>query len=65
MFVDRDPSGCGFNFEWVTPAACPLRLVKGSACAVTDPVTGTVFDLTPLRFLPSTTYACVTFPCDF
>lgn len=39
---------CTFQFSWATSAACPARKAASDTCQVTDPSTGTVFDLTPL-----------------
>ena len=44
---------CTYTFEWLTEAACPLRTVfANDNCSVTDPLSGQLYDLTPLTALP-------------
>lgn len=40
--------GCQYVFEWQTSAACALQEDVGENCQVSDPVTGFVYNLTPL-----------------
>lgn len=40
--------GCTFKFEWQTAAACAIKNVEGSNCAVKDPKSYTTFNLLPL-----------------
>ncbi|XP_068221483.1 cation-independent mannose-6-phosphate receptor isoform X2 [Palaemon carinicauda] len=44
---------CKYIFEWATPVACPVNEASGihggEDCKVTNPVTGYVFDLSPLK----------------
>ncbi|XP_066532658.1 cation-independent mannose-6-phosphate receptor isoform X2 [Hoplias malabaricus] len=39
---------CYYNFVWFTAAACPLHTTEHGDCAVTNPVTGRLFDLNTL-----------------
>jgi insulin-like growth factor 2 receptor len=48
VFKRELDSKCIYEFEWKTPEACPIKVVKGENCKVTVPVTGQVIDLTPL-----------------
>nr|CAB3255509.1 cation-independent mannose-6-phosphate receptor [Phallusia mammillata] len=45
------PNGdaCEFLFTWSTPAACPVKEVKGYNCTVTDPLYHMTFDLSSLN----------------
>ena len=40
--------GCNYVFSWETSAACDRTPLTGTDCKVTDPVTGTTIDLSPL-----------------
>ena len=46
--VFENESDCVYLFTWATSAACPREEVSSDTCRVEDPVTGTVFDLSPL-----------------
>ncbi|XP_047488186.1 cation-independent mannose-6-phosphate receptor-like isoform X1 [Penaeus chinensis] len=48
VLVD-ETSTCEYIFTWLTPAACPRHLKKGTNCLVEDPLYGNVYDLNPLR----------------
>ncbi|KAL3881276.1 hypothetical protein ACJMK2_027732 [Sinanodonta woodiana] len=39
---------CEYQFNWFTPAACPLLSKTGDNCTVQDPLYNYVFDLSPL-----------------
>ncbi|KAM4529814.1 cation-independent mannose-6-phosphate receptor [Fundulus diaphanus] len=40
---------CVYTFLWLTAAACPLNTSQHDGCTVTNPATGHLFDLNPLR----------------
>ncbi|NWU92230.1 MPRI protein, partial [Upupa epops] len=40
---------CEYTFLWFTAAACPLKSNVQNDCRVTNPATGHLFDLTPLK----------------
>ncbi|MEQ2262533.1 hypothetical protein XENORESO_014772, partial [Xenotaenia resolanae] len=40
---------CMYKFLWLTAAACPLNTSQHDECRVTNPATGHLFDLNPLR----------------
>ncbi|XP_053150803.1 cation-independent mannose-6-phosphate receptor [Hemicordylus capensis] len=40
---------CDYSFVWFTAAACPLKSNVQSNCRVTNPFTGHLFDLNPLK----------------
>ena len=40
--------GCHVTLQWETPAACPVNVVSGDNCRVTDPDTETTYDLNAL-----------------
>ncbi|XP_030577044.1 cation-independent mannose-6-phosphate receptor isoform X2 [Archocentrus centrarchus] len=40
---------CVYNFLWLTAAACPLNSTQHDDCRVTNPATGHLFDLSPLK----------------
>ncbi|EDQ91968.1 uncharacterized protein MONBRDRAFT_35769 [Monosiga brevicollis MX1] len=48
---------CLYRFRWRTPVACPVKVLKGKDCAVRDPVTNTLVNLTSLQATTSTGYA--------
>ncbi|XP_072265418.1 cation-independent mannose-6-phosphate receptor [Pyxicephalus adspersus] len=39
---------CEYNFLWITPAACLLKINTHDECKVTNPATGYLFDLSSL-----------------
>ncbi|XP_018421109.1 PREDICTED: cation-independent mannose-6-phosphate receptor [Nanorana parkeri] len=39
---------CEYNFLWITPAACKLKINTHDDCKVTNPATGYLFDLSSL-----------------
>eukprot|EP00911_Craspedida_sp_UC1_P002414 UC1_evm2s1801 len=47
-FID-ELDGCEYVFEWVTAAACPLKIETGSGCAVEDKATGFMYDFSSLK----------------
>uniref|UniRef100_A0AAX7UFT6 MRH domain-containing protein n=1 Tax=Astatotilapia calliptera TaxID=8154 RepID=A0AAX7UFT6_ASTCA len=44
-----DIEDCVYTFMWKTAAACPLNSVQHDNCRVTNPATGHLFDLNPLK----------------
>uniref|UniRef100_A0A3Q2EC35 Insulin-like growth factor 2 receptor n=1 Tax=Cyprinodon variegatus TaxID=28743 RepID=A0A3Q2EC35_CYPVA len=40
---------CVYTFLWLTAAACPLNTSQHDGCRVTNPATGHLFDLNPLK----------------
>eukprot|EP00912_Choanoflagellata_sp_UC4_P001678 UC4_evm1s1067 len=47
--IKEKPEECQYEVEWVSTAACPLRIAGGQSCKVLDPGTGIHIDLNPLR----------------
>lgn len=50
VFVREDTDTCTYYFEWVTPDACMAmdEIVTGSGCAVEDPISKEMVDLSSL-----------------
>uniref|UniRef100_A0A3Q4GTY1 Insulin-like growth factor 2 receptor n=1 Tax=Neolamprologus brichardi TaxID=32507 RepID=A0A3Q4GTY1_NEOBR len=44
-----DIEDCVYTFMWKTASACPLNSVQHDNCRVTNPATGHLFDLNPLK----------------
>jgi len=48
-FVGESDLDCTYYFIWETPAACPVHIITGKNCVVTDPFTGMSLDMSPLK----------------